>query len=752
MAKLAKADAILAAAESWKNDCLLEGGSVFSDKKLWIRDNFESLNRYYVNNLDEGPDDFFTKLSRQLEPAPPAAKQLAAELFWVMYLMVVGSSVRAETKFFQIKKVWEWSGEPLPEDHPALGELLAAGVSSPGTAFNMHRWRELAFFITMMCDWTALERDSREAKLTDPWGFAEWLEKRKWAPGRQLRHILLFLLFPNQFDRILTTSQKKQVVRKFHETWGETPQVDYSDRVSIDRAVLVVREKLEASAEGEEVDFYQPPHEDVWRESKKPDTHGVEHLTSPLPSKDQAKTWFKERFAGARAWLLSPGEGGRMWTNCLQSKIAAIGWDHLGDLSEYDTKDAVFDALTEGGGDAKPTHNALANWQFSHEMAPGDLIIAKQGRSKILGWGIIAGDYSYEPDRAEYQHTRAVNWKSTGGWPLPKERRVTNKTLTDFSNKKEWIQWLFTRIEDEEATESRPPDEPFAPYPLEVALKDLFLTPEFFTQILNTLSLRKNLILQGPPGVGKTFIARRIAWSLIGQKNPNAVQMVQFHQSYAYEDFIQGWRPTETGGFTLRDGVFLKFCERAAKSPDRQFVFIIDEINRGNLSRIFGELLMLIEPDKRGEEHAIPLTYSEDDQPFFVPANLHVLGLMNTADRSLAMVDYALRRRFGFVTLDPAFGGELFLQYLFETDVPDSVVKLIDKRLYALNEEIKNDTKNLGPGFQIGHSYFVPSGDEELLDQDWYRNVIRTQIAPLLREYWFDQPNRVEEFLVMLLA
>jgi 5-methylcytosine-specific restriction protein B len=161
---------------------------------------------------------------------------------------------------------------------------------------------------------------------------------------------------------------------------------------------------------------------------------------------------------------------------------------------------------------------------------------------------------------------------------------------------------------------------------------------------------------------------------------------------------------------------------------------------------------MLIEPDKRGEEHAIPLTYSGDGLRFSVPENVYLLGLMNTADRSLAMVDYALRRRFGFVTLDPAFGGEQFPEYLLGNDVPADVVDLINKRMHTLNEEIKSDTKNLGPGFQIGHSYFVPSGDEESLDREWYRNVIRTQIAPLLREYWFDQPDRVEGFVEMLLA
>ena len=224
--------------------------------------------------------------------------------------------------------------------------------------------------------------------------------------------------------------------------------------------------------------------------------------------------------------------------------------------------------------------------------------------------------------------------------------------------------------------------------------------------------------------------------------------MVQFHQSYAYEDFVQGWRPTETGGFTLRNGVFFEFCERARERPSTPFVFIIDEINRGNLSRIFGELLMLIEADKRGSEYAIPLTYSNPGERFAVPENVHVLGLMNTADRSLAMVDYALRRRFAFETLQPAYRTEEFREYLIEAGVDGSLVDRIEDRISAINERIRED-KDLGPGFQIGHSYFVPD-DEDSPDERWFRTIVETQIEPLLREYWFDRPETVDELLETL--
>ena len=221
--------------------------------------------------------------------------------------------------------------------------------------------------------------------------------------------------------------------------------------------------------------------------------------------------------------------------------------------------------------------------------------------------------------------------------------------------------------------------------------------------------------------------------------------MVQFHQSYAYEDFVQGFRPTDDGGFTLMDGVFHRFCERARANPETPHVFIIDEINRGNLSRIFGELLMLIEHDKRSKDYAVSLTYS--DTRFHVPENVHILGMMNTADRSLALVDYALRRRFAFETLEPAYGTDYgrsaFEKYLTKTGADSGLARRICERIGQLNAMIRAD-RELGRGFQVGHSYFVPDkGDEP--SGDWYRHIVDTQIAPLLREYWFDSPEIVEE-------
>ncbi len=279
-------------------------------------------------------------------------------------------------------------------------------------------------------------------------------------------------------------------------------------------------------------------------------------------------------------------------------------------------------------------------------------------------------------------------------------------------------------------------------YTKEDFLSEVYLPSAEYNKLVKLLDVKKNIILQGSPGVGKTFAARRLAYSIIGAEDASCIEMVQFHQSYTYEDFMMGYKPSEDGGFRLEKGKFYNFCNKAIACPEKKFFFIIDEINRGNLSKIFGELLMLIENNYRGNQHKISLAYSRED--FYVPENLYIIGMMNTADRSLAMMDYALRRRFSFYEMNPAFDSEGFKSYqsLLHSETFDKFINGIRR----LNEEITNDD-SLGSGFTIGHSYFC---NQETFDKQWLENVLEFDIAPMLKEYWFDDIQKYEARVTLL--
>ena len=264
-------------------------------------------------------------------------------------------------------------------------------------------------------------------------------------------------------------------------------------------------------------------------------------------------------------------------------------------------------------------------------------------------------------------------------------------------------------------------------------LKEVYLSENNYESLVSLLRHKKNIILHGAPGVGKTFAAKRLAYSMMGRKDEDRIKTVQFHQSYTYEDFIMGYKPNEDG-FQLQTGIFYQFCKQAENHPDDDFFFIIDEINRGNLSKIFGELLMLIEKDYRGEK----MTMAYNGLTFFVPKNLHIIGMMNTADRSLAMIDYALRRRFSFYAMQPAFRSDAFMEYQrsLANETFDDLIEVVQK----LNRDIENDA-SLGKSFCIGHSYFC--SQKECTDE-WLAAVVEYDLIPMIEEYWFDEETKAQ--------
>ena len=272
-------------------------------------------------------------------------------------------------------------------------------------------------------------------------------------------------------------------------------------------------------------------------------------------------------------------------------------------------------------------------------------------------------------------------------------------------------------------------------YTKENFLEDVYLTEKAYERFVLVLRHKKNIILQGAPGVGKTFAARRLAWSMMGEKDDSRIEFVQFHQNYSYEDFVMGYRPNEDG-FELKYGIFYRFCQKAANNPGKEFFFIIDEINRGNMSKIFGELLMLIDKDYRG----IKATMAYNGLPFAVPENLYIIGMMNTADRSLAMIDYALRRRFDFFPMEPGFDSEGFTRY--QSSLNNGTLDKIVEKVKGLNQHIAED-KSLGKGFCIGHSYFCGA---KVCTEEWLRSIVEYEILPMLNEYWFDDSTKLQQW------
>ena len=436
-------------------------------------------------------------------------------------------------------------------------------------------------------------------------------------------------------------------------------------------------------------------------------------------------------------WIYAPGENSCMWEEFYSEGIMAIGWGEIGDLKTFDSKDAMKSKMKETFDASLSYKNAAhATWQFVNDMKIGDIVFVKKGMHQLVGRGVVSSDYEYDADcNDKYGNIRKVNWTHKGEWPHPGQ--AVMKTLTDITSYTDYVEKLNALFEDESAEDVEEVSKNYPVYTEDDFLDEVFMAEEEYSKLVGILKAKKNVILQGAPGVGKIFAAKRLAYSVMGVKDIDRVMMVQFHQSYSYEDFIMGFRPSTTG-FELKKGAFYNFCKKAEIDSDNDYFFIIDEINRGNLSKIFGELFMLIENDKRGIE--LQLLYS--DEKFAVPANVYIIGMMNTADRSLAMLDYALRRRFAFFEIKPGFETDGFREYKMSLD-NDKFNKLINC-VEKLNSVIASD-ESLGEGFCIGHSYFC-NFEADKIDNECLYGIVEYELIPLLKEYWFDEPTKVKDW------
>lgn len=437
-------------------------------------------------------------------------------------------------------------------------------------------------------------------------------------------------------------------------------------------------------------------------------------------------------------WLYSPGEKASKWEEFATKGIMAIGWSEIGNLSDYQSKEEIRQAMQQVYGNNKSfKHCVRAAWEFANELKPGDIVFVKNGRHTIIGRGIVQSEYTYDTSTTDdYKNVREVKWLDKGTWKH--SDTLSMKTLTDITNYTTDVEKLNSLFSEDDENEVDEQERKYPLYNEEKFFSEVYMEKDKYDEIARTLERKKNIILEGAPGTGKTYAVKRLAYSIIGEKNLDRVQMIQFHQNYSYEDFIEGWRPVGNGlNFEIKKGVFYKFCKKAAEYDEDQLCFfIIDEINRGNLSKIFGELFMLIEGDKRGID--LQLQYSEEK--FAIPKNVRIIGTMNTADRSLAFIDYALRRRFAFIEMDPGFKTDSFKEY--KEDLGNRAFNTLISCIEELNRDISNDD-SLGKDYCVGHSYFCKLQDKEL-ENGVLSSIVEHEIIPLLHEYWFDERNKAE--------
>ena len=656
----------------------------------WIRPyefiNLDSINRRFIVDPDNMPVDFVNSVKKKLNKVPYAAE----------YLAIKDACLRA----------------------------LKDGN------YEYKNYPELSYRAWIVSKQVNQEKAEVKGKKSSKAAFLRWF-----APLIQALRDLGGSGTPAEARaKIIENEQLSE--DEINQTRGKNNVNKFENEVAFARNYLVNAGYIDKSvygiwtltAAGKSVDMTSEMASDIFK-----------NVLSSSPSKQGKNTdaLADEDVHTVRYWLYAPGEGSCMWDEFYTSGIMAIGWGEIGDLSTFDSKDAMKIKMREVIDESLSYKNAAhATWQFANEMKIGDIVFVKKGMHQIIGRGVVMSDYEYDNTRDdEYKNIRQVDWTHNGEWPHPGQ--AVMKTLTDITSYTDYVEKLNSLFEDETEEDAEDVEKTYPPYTKEDFLSEVFMPEEEYDKLSGILRIKKNIILQGAPGVGKTFVAKRIAFSMMGVKDVERVMMVQFHQSYSYEDFIMGFRPS-TDGFKLKRGAFYNFCKKAEIDGDNDYFFIIDEINRGNLSKIFGELFMLIENDKRGV--SLQLLYS--DEKFSVPKNIYIIGMMNTADRSLAMLDYALRRRFAFFEIKPGFTTDGFREYRMslENEKFDKLIACVE----SLNNVISNDD-SLGDGFCIGHSYFCNLLPDTINDQI-LSGIVEYELIPLLKEYWFDEPTKVKDW------